>query len=82
MPAYVVTLLIGVIAGIAIGYLYSALKSKDSHRHQILLDDYKVQLEAERSKTEGAIKLNAELVAMNDSVNKLALQSNESGWPR
>ena len=78
MPAYVVTLLIGVIAGIAIGYLYSALKSKDSHQNQILLDDYKVQLEAERSKTEGAIKLNAELVAMKDSVNKLALQSNEA----
>ena len=78
MPAYVVTLLIGVTAGIAIGYLYSALKSKDSHQNQILLDDYKVQLEAERSKTEGAIKLNAELVAMKDSVNKLALQSNEA----
>ena len=78
MPAYVVTLLIGVIAGIAIGYLYSALKSKDSHQNQILLDDYKVQLEAERIKTEGAIKLNAELVAMKDSVNKLALQSNEA----
>jgi len=78
MPAYVVTLLIGVIAGFAIGYLLSALKSKDSAGNQILLDDYKSQLEAERGKTESAIKLNAELVAMKDSVNKLALQSNEA----
>ena len=78
MPAYVVTLLIGVIAGIAIGYLFSALKAKDSAGNQILLADYKAQLAAERGKTEGAIKLNAELVAMKDSVNKLALQSNEA----
>ncbi len=81
MPAYVVTLLIGligVIVGIAIGYLYSALNSKDSAGNQILLADYKVQLEAERGKTEGEIKLNAELMAMKDSVNKLAQQSNEA----
>ena len=82
MPAYVVTLLIGVIAGIAIGYLFSALKAKDSAGNQILLADYKAQLAAERGKTEGAIKLNAELVAMKDSVNKLALQSNEANRSR
>ncbi len=72
------TLLIGLIAGYAIGYLFSALKSKDSGGNQALLDDYKVQLEAERSKTESAIKLNAELVAVKESVTKLTTQSNEA----
>ena len=78
MPAYVVTLLIGLIAGAAIGYLFSSLKSKDSAGNQALLDDYKVQLDAERGKTESAIKLNAELVAVKDSVSKLTTQSNEA----
>jgi DNA recombination protein RmuC len=78
MPAYVVTLLIGLIAGSAIGYLFSSLKSKDSGGNQALLDNYKIQLEAERSKTESAIKLNAELVAVKDSVAKLTTQSNEA----
>jgi len=78
MPAYVVTLLIGLIAGSAIGYLFSSLKSKDSAGNQALLDNYKIQLEAERSKTESAIRLNAELVAVKDSVTKLTTQSNEA----
>ena len=78
MPAYVVTLLIGLIAGAAIGFLFSSLKSKDSAGNQALLDDYKVQLEAERKKTETAITLNAELVAVKDSVSKLTTQSNEA----
>jgi DNA recombination protein RmuC len=78
MPAYVVTLLIGVLAGSAIGYLFCALKSKDSAGNQALLEDYKAQLEAERSKTESAIKLNAELMAVKESVTKLTSQSNEA----
>jgi DNA recombination protein RmuC len=78
MPAYVVTLLIGLFAGSAIGYLLSALKSKDSSGNQALLDDYKAQLEAERTKTESAIKLNAELMAVKESVTKLTSQSNEA----
>ena len=78
MPAYLVTLLIGLIAGSAIGYLFSSLKSKDSAGNQALLDDYKVQLDAERKKTETAITLNAELVAVKDSVSKLTTQSNEA----
>ncbi len=78
MPAYVVTLLIGLIAGAAIGYLLSSLKSKDSAGAQALLDDYRVQLDAERKKTETAITLNAELVAVKDSVSKLTTQSNEA----
>ena len=82
MPAYVVTLLIGLIAGSAIGYLFSSLKSKDSAGNQALLDNYKIQLEAERSKTESAIKLNAELVAVKDSVAKLTTQSNEANLSR
>ena len=72
------TLLIGLIAGAAIGYLFSSLKTKDSAGNQALLDDYKVQLEAERKKTETAITLNAELVAVKDSVSKLTTQSNEA----
>jgi uncharacterized membrane-anchored protein YhcB (DUF1043 family) len=78
MPAYVVTLLIGLIAGSAIGYLLSALKSKDSAGNQALLDDYKAQLDAERRKTETAITLNAELMAVKESVAKLSTQSNEA----
>jgi DNA recombination protein RmuC len=78
MPAYLTPLLIGVFAGITIGYLFSALKFKNSSGDQALLKDYKAQLDAERGKTEGAIKLNAELVAMKESVNKLAQQSNEA----
>ncbi len=72
------TLLIGLFAGSAIGYLLSALKSKDSAGNQALLDDYKAQLEAERRKTESAITLNAELLAVKDSVSKLTTQSNEA----
>jgi len=82
MPAYVVTLVIGLIAGSAIGYLFSSLKSKDSAGNQALLDDYKIQLEAERSKTESAIKLNAELVAVKESVTKLTTQANEANLSR
>jgi DNA recombination protein RmuC len=78
MPAYLTPLLIGVFTGITIGYLLSALKFKNSSGDQALLKDYKSQLDAERSKTEGAIKLNAELVAMKESVNKLSQQSNEA----
>ena len=78
MPAYLTPLLIGVFAGITIGYLLSALKFKNSSGDQALLKDYKAQLDAERGKTEGVIKLNAELVAMKESVNKLAQQSNEA----
>jgi DNA recombination protein RmuC len=78
MPAYVVTLLIGLIAGAAIGYLFSSLKSKDSAGNQALLEDYKVQLDAERGKTESAIKLNAELLAVKESVSQLTTQSNEA----
>ena len=50
MPAYVVTLLIGLMAGAAIGYLVARLKSASSVADRALLDDYKSQLEAERSK--------------------------------
>jgi len=78
MPAYLTPLLIGVVIGITIGYLLSALKFKNSSGDQALLKDYKAQLDAERSKTEGAIKLNAELIAMKESVNKLSQQSNEA----
>ena len=72
------TLLIGLLAGSAIGYLLSALKSKDSVGNQALLDDYKAQLAAERAKTESAITLNAELLAVKESVAQLSTQSNEA----
>jgi DNA recombination protein RmuC len=78
MPANVTTLVIGLIAGAAIGYLLRALKSGSTVADRALLDDYKVQLEAERGKTESAVKLNAELVAMKESVNKLSTQAAEA----
>ena len=78
MPAYVVVLLIGLIAGAAVGYLLRALKSGNALADRALLDDYKAQLAAERGKTESAVKLNAELVAMKDSVNKLSTQAAEA----
>ena len=78
MPAYVVTLLIGLMAGAAIGYLIARLKSASSVADRALLDDYKSQLEAERSKTESAVKVTAELVAMKESVEKLSTQANEA----
>ena len=78
MPASVVTLLIGLVAGGAIGYLLTALRHKGSGNDSALLDDYKKQLEAERSKTENAIKLTAELTAMKSTVEKLSVQSNEA----
>ena len=78
MPAYVVTLLIGLMTGAAIGYLIARLKSTSSVADCALLDDYKSQLEAERSKTESAVKVTAELVAMKESVEKLSTQANEA----
>ena len=78
MPTYIVTLLIGLLAGGAIGYLVSAMKSGNAAGDRALLDDYKAQLAAERGKTESAVKLNAELNAMKESVQKLSTQSNEA----
>jgi DNA recombination protein RmuC len=72
------TLVIGLIIGIAIGYLIAALRHKSSSADGALLDDYKKQLEAERSKTESSIKLTAELTAMKSTVEKLSIQSNEA----
>ena len=72
------TLLIGLIIGIAIGYLIAALRHKSSGADGALLADYKKQLEAERSKTESSIKLTAELTAMKSTVEKLSIQSNEA----
>ncbi|MSX52628.1 MAG: DNA recombination protein RmuC, partial [Actinobacteria bacterium] len=78
MPTYVVTLLIGLLAGGAIGYLFRAMRSGDATAERALLDDYKSQLADERGKTESAVKLNAELNAMKESVQKLSTQSNEA----
>ncbi|MBU6314483.1 MAG: DNA recombination protein RmuC [Actinomycetales bacterium] len=78
MPAYVVTLLIGLVAGAAIGFLVARLTSASSVADRALLDDYKSQLEAERRKTESAVKVTAELVAMKESVEKLSTQANEA----
>ena len=72
------TLVIGLIIGIAIGYLIAALSHKSRSADGALLDDYKKQLEAERSKTESSIKLTAELTAMKSTVEKLSIQSNEA----
>ena len=78
MPTYVVTLIIGLLAGCAIGYLFKAMKSQSAVADRALLDDYKAQLAAERGKSESAVKLNAELNAMKESVQKLSTQSHEA----
>lgn len=78
MPTYIVTLIVGLLAGCAIGYLLRANKSGSSVADRALLDDYKAQLAAEREKTESGVKLNAELNAVKESVQKLSTQSNEA----
>ena len=78
MPASIISLLIGLIAGVAIGYLFKALRNKNSGGDSSLLDDYKKQLADERSKTENSIKLTAELNAMKATVEKLSTQSVEA----
>ena len=86
MPASITSLIIGLAigipAGFAIGYLLKAVRHKASGNDGALLDDYKKQLEAERSKTENSIKLTAELTAMKSTVEKLSLQSNEANRVR
>ena len=78
MPASIISLLIGLAAGVAIGYLFKALRNKNSGADSSLLDDYKKQLADERSKTENSIKLTAELNAMKATVEKLSTQSVEA----
>ena len=78
MPANVLPLLIGLLAGGAIGYLARGNKSASASADRALLDDYKAQLSAERGKTESSIKLNAELSSMKETVQKLSTQSNEA----
>jgi DNA recombination protein RmuC len=73
----VIALLIGVALGVVIGTLISKNKNGGG-ADSALLADYKTQLEAERSKTENAIKLTTELTAMKETVQKLSLQSNEA----
>jgi len=73
----VIALLIGVALGFAIGILISKNISGGG-ADSALLADYKTQLEAERGKTENAIKLTTELSAMKETVQKLSLQSNEA----
>ena len=78
MPANTLPLLIGLLAGGAIGYLVRGNKSASASADRALLDDYKAQLSAERGKTESNIKLSAELSAMKETVQKLSTQSNEA----
>ena len=56
----VIALLIGVALGILIGTLISKNKNGNG-ADSALLADYKAQLEAERGKTENAIKLTSDL---------------------
>ena len=78
MPSYIVVFILGLLAGGAIGYLLRAWKSGSAVADRALLDDYKSQLAAERDKTESSVKLNAELNAVKESVQKLSSQSNEA----
>jgi DNA recombination protein RmuC len=82
ITALIIGLVVGIATGIAIGYLLRAVRYKSSGSDGALLDDYKKQLEAERSKTENSIKLTAELNAMKSTVEKLSLQSNEANRVR
>ena len=52
MPASIISLLIGLLAGAIIGFLAAKLRNKSGGNDGALLDDYKKQLEAERGKTE------------------------------
>ncbi len=79
MSTQVVTLLIGLFIGLGFGLLISSLKKGAP---AALLADYKLQLEAERQKTESAIKVNAEFVAMKESVQKLSQQSSDANRAR
>jgi len=54
------------------------MKSGSALADRALLDDYKLQLDAERSKTESAIKLQTEINAVKESVQKLSTQSHEA----
>ncbi|MSO25461.1 MAG: DNA recombination protein RmuC [Candidatus Nanopelagicaceae bacterium] len=78
MPASIISLLIGLAAGVAIGYLFNAVRNKNKGGDSTLLNDYKKQLADERSKTENSIKLTAELNAMKSTVEKLSNQSVEA----
>ena len=78
MPASIISLLIGLAAGVAIGYLFNAVRNKNKGGDSTLLNDYKKQLTDERSKTENSIKLTAELNAMKSTVEKLSNQSIEA----
>lgn len=71
-------LIVGLGAGAAIGYLFASLRTQSSAGNEALIDDYKKQLDAERSKTENAIKLTAELSAMKETVKELSQQSHEA----
>ena len=78
MPAYLVTLLIGLMAGGAIGYLVARLKSSSSVADRALIENYKTQLDDERKKTESDIESKAALIAVKESVEKLSTQANEA----
>jgi DNA recombination protein RmuC len=75
-------LIVGLLAGAAIGYLFASLQRKTDSTNGALIDDYKKQLEAERNKTENSIKLTAELNAMKETVKELSQQSNEANRTR
>ncbi len=78
MPAYLVTLLIGLLAGGAIGYLIARLKSSSTVADRALIENYKTQLDDERKKTESEIESKAALVAVKESVEKLSTQAIEA----
>ncbi|MEY4151729.1 MAG: hypothetical protein RJB28_796 [Actinomycetota bacterium] len=75
-------LIMGLLAGAAIGYLFASLQRKTDSTNGALIEDYKKQLEAERNKTENSIKLTAELNAMKETVKELSQQSNEANRTR
>jgi DNA recombination protein RmuC len=79
--AVVIGLVVGLLLGIGLGALIFRKKSQiidnsglesELASSKTLLADYRAQLEAERAKSEGAVKLNTELEAMKVRVEELS----------
>jgi DNA recombination protein RmuC len=72
-------LILGILIGVTLGILIGILATKGrSKSNDPLIDELKKQVENERSKTEATTKLNSELEAMKQTVEKLTLATGEA----
>lgn len=76
--ASIITLIIGLFAGVLIGFFIARLRGKSQGGDAALLADYRTQLENERTKSEATIKLGAELEAMKTRVEDLSKISQDA----